>query len=278
MTEVNFGWLVRSIHAWGANFMVAAVLIHMFSTYFMKAYRKPRELMWLSGSIILFLILGFAFTGYLLPWDTTAYFATEIGTEIPKSIPLIGELVATLLRGGDEVGSEALRRMYAMHITILPILSLVLILFHITLQQVLGTSKPIGIPEKYPPIPFIPNYIYRDIISWTLILILLLGVAILRPAAYGDKVDEYASAPAGIKPEWYFLPLYQTLRIVPTTVFSLNGEMLVNIGLVIGSALWVAIPFLDRRANREEKNVLLQLLGIILLLYCGFSVLVATFT
>ncbi len=278
ITEVSFGWLVRSIHAWGADFMVAAVLMHMFSTYFMKAYRKPREFMWLSGSIILFLILGFAFTGYLLPWDTTAYFATQIGTEIPKSIPLVGELVVTLLRGGGEIGSEALRRMYMIHVTILPIVSLVLILFHVTLQQVLGTSKPIGIPEKYPAIPFLPNYIYRDIIVWTYILILLLGVAMIRPVAYGDKVDEYASAPVGIKPEWYFLPLYQTLRVVPTTVFSLNGEMLVNICLVIGSVVWVAIPFLDRRANREENNVVFQLLGIILVLYCAISVVVGKFT
>ncbi len=87
ITEVPYGNLVRSIHVWSAHFMIAAVVIHMFSVYFMKAYRKPREAMWLSGFVLLMLTLGFGFTGYLLPWDTTAFFATQIGTEIPRSIP-----------------------------------------------------------------------------------------------------------------------------------------------------------------------------------------------
>src|SRR5712692_156815 len=243
ITEVNFGWLIRSIHVWGANFMVVAVLIHMFSTYFMKAYRNPREFMWLTGSVILLLILGFAFTGYLLPWDTTAYFATQIGTEITKSIPIVGDLVVTLLRGGDEVGAEALKRMYTIHVTVLPITAIILILFHVILQQVLGTSKPIGIEERKPPFPFLPNYVYRDSIAWTGTLILLLGFAMIHPQELGERADPFASAPTGIRPEWYFLPLYQTLRIVPTRVLSLSGEMLVNVALIVGLTAWVAIPF-----------------------------------
>ena len=85
-SQVPYGWFVRSLHAWSANLMVATVLVHLFSTYFMRAYRRPRELMWVSGLTLLLVVLGFGFTGYLLPWDTTAYFATQIGTEIPRTI------------------------------------------------------------------------------------------------------------------------------------------------------------------------------------------------
>lgn len=278
INEVSFGWVVRSIHSWGANFMVAVVLIHMFSTYFMQAYRKPREVMWMSGVVIFFLVLGFVFTGYLLPWDTTSYFATLIGTEIPKSIPIIGNVVVSLLRGENEVGIEALKRMYIIHILILPIISLLLIVFHIILQQSLGVSTPIGFKENLPQIPFLPNFLYRDFLTWTFTLSILLGMALMLPTALGVKADPLASAPMGIRPEWYFLPLYQTIRMFPTTAATLTGEMLVSILLIAGMTAWLFVPFLDRQAAREQKSVQFTFLGVVILLYCLVTIALGYWT
>ncbi len=267
VNEVSYGWLVRSIHSWSANLMIGTLFIHMFSAFLMRAYRKPRELMWISGVLLLFLALGFGFTGYLLPWDTMAYFATLIGTEVPKTLPIVGTWGVGILKGSEEIGSETLTRMYSIHVIILPIFTLVLVSFHILLNQVLGSSVPIGTQVKNPPIRFFPNFLYRDIISWLIGLLALITLATLLPWGLGEKADPLASAPLGIKPEWYFLPLYQTLRLVPSTIFSINGELLVNILVGSASIIWVAIPFLDRKASQDLRSRFFTVLGVVLILY-----------
>ena len=103
MTRVQFGWLMRSIHSWAANLMILTAFAHMFSVVFLRAYRKPRELTWISGMLLLFLALGFGFSGYLLPWNTLAFFATKVGTEIAGQVPLVGHRMMVFLRGGEEV-------------------------------------------------------------------------------------------------------------------------------------------------------------------------------
>jgi cytochrome b6 len=103
MTQVRFGWLIRSVHGWCANLLIAVAFAHMFSTFFLKSYRKPRELTWLSGMFLLFLMLGFGFSGYLLPWNTLSYFATMVGTNIAGQLPLLGESLLRFLRGGENV-------------------------------------------------------------------------------------------------------------------------------------------------------------------------------
>jgi len=277
MTQVEFGWLVRSLHSWGASLMVAFVLLHMFTVYFTKAYRKPREAMWFSGVILLFFTLGFAFTGYLLPWDVTAYHATQIGTEIPRSIPVIGELSIQLLRGESEIGSEALKRMYVLHVVILPMAMIFVVCFHIILQQALGTSIPIGI-EAHGEIPFFPNFIYRDFFAWTIVTAILVVLSTMLPTQLGEKADPLASAPVGIKPEWYFLPLYQTLRIFPTNVLGLNGEMLVNSFVLFLAIIWLLIPLLDAKAKQDRISFVFVLIGVGLIAYCISMIIAAYFT
>ena len=105
-TQVQFGWLVRSIHSWSANLMILTAFAHMFSVLFLKAYRKPRELTWITGAVLLFLAMGFGFSGYLLPWNTLAFFATKVGTEIAGQVPIVGKHVVIFLRGGEEVGGD----------------------------------------------------------------------------------------------------------------------------------------------------------------------------
>ena len=245
MTTISFGWLIRSVHVWSSHLMIVSLLIHLVSTFFMRAYRKPREMMWIGGVLQLLVALGFCFTGYLLPWDTVAYFATQIGVEISKSVPLIGEFVIRLLRGGDYVDDNTLRRFFALHILILPLTILGLTLIHIILSQVKGTSTPQKTLAEKPAIPFFPNFLLRDIMAWTVACMLLIMLVLLIPAGLGPKAEPYASAPAGIKPEWYFLPLYQTLKIFPATLFGVNGETIVNIFVAIFVLAMLMIPIID---------------------------------
>lgn len=275
MHDVDYGWLIRSVHSWGSHCMVATVLVHMLSAFFMRAYRKPKELVWITGVMALGVVLGFSFTGYLLPWDTTAYFATLIGTEIPKTIPVIGELAVRLLRGGEEVGSDALRRMFTIHTIVLPLFSLVLIGGHVLLQQLHRPTVPMGVREESDGIPFLPNYLYRDFIAWAVSLFVLLAIATIIPASLAEKADPFASAPAGIRPEWYFLPLYQTLRMVPISLFGLNGEMLVNILVAFFGMFWMSIPFLDRESAPRISVKIIRTLSFLAVVYAAISLLLA---
>ena len=120
MTRVQFGWLVRSIHSWAANLMIFTAFCHMFSVLFLGAYRKPRELTWITGMLLLFLAMGFGFSGYLLPWNTLAFFATKVGTEITGQVPLIGHGLKVFLRGGEDVTGATLTRFFGFHVALLP--------------------------------------------------------------------------------------------------------------------------------------------------------------
>jgi cytochrome b6 len=271
INDVSYGWLVRSMHSWSANLMIASLFVHMFSAFLMKAYRKPRELMWVSGVLLMFLVLGFAFTGYLLPWDTVAYFATLVGTEVPKSLPVVGNWGVWLLKGGEEIGAETLSRMYSIHVIILPLTALLIVAFHILMNQTLGSSVPVGSSVKDPPIPFFPNFLYRDLIVWTIGLVVLLSIAVVLPWGLGEKADPLASAPEGIKPEWYFLPLYQTLKFVPARLFSLSGELIVNSFVGVASAAWFLVPFIDQ----GKQTRLFTIVGLFLIAYLAGTIIIA---
>ena len=270
VNTVPQGWLVRSIHAWSANLLIGTLFVHMFSAYLLKAYRSPRELVWVTGAGLLLIILGFGFTGYLLPWDTKAYFATLIGTEVPGSIPVIGAWGVSLLKGSSEIGEATLTRMYSLHIVVLPLSALILGSLHLFLNQYSGSSTPIGAKTAAPPIRFFPDFLYRDLLAWLAGLLAIILLATMLPWGIGEKADPMASAPLGIRPEWFFLPLYQTLRMVPARFLGLDGEMLVNGIVGIMGAFWIAIPFLDRRASRNERSPVFTVIGICLI---GFLLL-----
>jgi cytochrome b6 len=120
MTDVSFGWLIRSIHSWSANLMIGAALVHMFSVFLLKAYRSPREVTWLSGVVLLALSFAFGFSGYLLPWNQLAFFATKVGTDIMGVMPVVGPFMLRFLRGGDQITGGTLTRFYGFHVAILP--------------------------------------------------------------------------------------------------------------------------------------------------------------
>lgn len=278
IAQVPFGWLIRSLHSWSSNLLIAIVFVHLFSVFFLRAYRKPREILWFTGVILLFLMLGFGFTGYLLPWDTTAYFATKIGTEIPRTIPVIGELVVRILRGGEYIAEECLKRLFALHVVVLPLITMTFTLVHLILNQVHGSSIPIGTVTRQPGIPFYPNYVYRDMMSWLAGLAILVALALILPVQLGPKADPYASAPLGIKPEWYFLILFETLRFVPAQVFGVSGELLVNLGVMAAGAAVFFVPLLDKQSAMQRPSPVFTVVGIAALAYMVLTILLAYWT
>src|SRR3989441_4771887 len=142
MAEVRFGWLVRSIHSWSANLMIFTLFIHMASVYLTRAYRPPREMTWISGVSLLVVALGFGFSGYLLPWNKLAFFATQVGTQIVGSVPIVGSFLLKFLRGGENVTGATLTRFYAFHVAMLPALITALLVAHLLLVQLRGMSTP----------------------------------------------------------------------------------------------------------------------------------------
>ena len=263
--EVPFGWLIRQVHAWSANLMILMLFIHMFSTFFMKSYRKPRELMWVSGFILLALSLGFGFTGYLLPWNELAFFATQVGTEVPKVAPG-GAFMVEILRGGADVSPETLTRMFSLHVVLLPGLVLLVLTAHLTLVQILGTSAPIGYKEAglikgYDK--FFPTFLAKDGIGWMIGFALLIYMAVMFPWGIGVKADPLTPAPIGIKPEWYFWAQFQLLKD-----FKFEGGELVAIVLfTLGAVAWLLVPFFDRQASREQKSPIFTMFGLLVLAF-----------
>jgi quinol-cytochrome oxidoreductase complex cytochrome b subunit len=142
MEKVSFGSLVRGIHKWGATLMVIVVFLHMLRTFFMGSYKFPREGTWVVGVILFLLVMGFGFTGYLLPWDQKAYWATQVGVHIAGQTPVIGPYIVKALQGGDELGATTLSRFYAFHVLVLPTITFLLIGVHLFLVVWHGISDP----------------------------------------------------------------------------------------------------------------------------------------
>lgn len=274
MTQVKFGWLIRSIHSWSANLMIAIVFVHMFSVFFMKAYRRPRELTWITGMLLFFIVLAFGFSGYLLPWNTLAFFATKVGTDMAGFMPLIGGWIKVFLRGGNEVTGATLTRFFGFHVAVLPGIATLLLAIHLLLVQKLGMSVPPGVEKKIEAgeapertMPFFPNFLLRDIMGWYGALGVLGALAAIFPWELGTKANPFASAPAGIHPEWYFLFMYQTLKYLPSKIFFINSELLGLLGFGIAGAIWVIVPFLDYKNGFGRRTRFFTGLGIFALGY-----------
>jgi len=256
VSKVHFGWLVRDIHSWSANLMVLCVFIHMFSVFFMKSYRSPREMTWMSGMVLLALCLGFGFSGYLLPWNELSFFATKVGTDMAGSVPLVGEFIVHVIRGGPDVTGATLSRFFGIHVAVLPGIFTLVLAFHLFLLQRQGMSKPVDWdsfpPEKQRVMPFYPNFVLRELMFWMFALAVINFLAVFFPWELGIKADPFASAPAGIRPEWYFMFMFQSLKFLPPNVGVIEGELFGLMVFSLGGLLWFTLPLWDRWTGTDH--------------------------
>ena len=277
MTEIDFGWLIRSIHVWSANLLIGVLFLHVLTTYIMRAYRRPREITWFSGLFLLGLFLAFGFSGYLLPWNQLAFFATSVGTQILKTTPVIGHDLLLLARGGENVTGDSLARFYALHVVILPLTALGLIGLHLFLVQKHGMSIPesaarrCGGADRVKSMPFVPHFLLRDMVGWYIALGLLAALAALFPWELGVKLTNPFAAPAGIKPEWYFLFMFQALKLLPPHVLGIEGEALGSMFFGFCGLIVLLVPFLDYGASRGRPRRLLNALAVLAVV--GFIVM-----
>ncbi len=269
MTDVPLGWIIRSVHFWSASIMIAAVFVHLLSIWIIKSYRKPRELTWMSGCLLLVLTLAFGFTGYLLPWDDLSLAATKVGTDIPRSIPLAGGWVTKFLRGGEDITGDTLSRFFSFHVSVLPLLLLAVLGIHVFLIQRLGMSLPVGADEKAESrraLPFWPNFVYREMVVWLVLLGTMITVAVFLPPSLGKSADLMAPAPEGIRPEWYFLFLFQTLKIFPAKILFVSGDTVAVLLIALAALGFFFLPLIDNRPA-ERKGRIITLLAFVLIAY-----------
>lgn len=259
MTEIPLGWIIRSIHSWSASFMIAFVFIHLLSIWIAKSYRRPRELTWMTGVLLLVVSLFFGFTGYLLPWDDLSFSATKVGTDIPRAIPVVGAWVTKLLRGGEDVTGDTLTRFFGIHVCMLPVFIFILLAIHIYLVQKQGMSLPLELedkPEKRKEIPFWPNFVFREMIVWLLLVGILFTVAIFFPPSLHKAADVMAPAPEGIRPEWYFLFLFQTLKIFPAHILFVSGETLAVLLILFFGIFFFFLPLFDNKPAKTRGKMI----------------------
>jgi cytochrome b6 len=272
-SEVYFGWLIRNVHAWSSNLMILSTFFHLFSNWFTAGYRKPRELTWITGILMLFLAMGFGFSGYLLPWNKLSFFATKVGTEIAAVTPFIGDFLVKFLRGGEEVTGATLTRFFAIHVAILPGITIAILAVHLFLVQHQGMSKSIG-EGKVREMRFFPDFVYREVAVWAFCLLALAFLSVyfpfdsvFIPLDLQEKASAFDPTPIGIKPEWYFMFMFQALKYVPGSVLGMNGKVLAVLFFGVGAMVLVAVPIWDVWSNREQRHWLPKLVGILVVAF-----------
>ncbi len=236
--QVAFGGFIRGMHHWASSAFVVLIGVHLLRTFLTGAYKKPRHWIWVAGVGLLLLVLGMAFTGYLLPWDMKGYFATKVGIEVGGLVPLIGDAVMRILQGGAEMGIKTLNRFYIWHILWIPL-------------GIKGITPPKtrtdeqGEPDK----PFFPYQAMKDFIGMAVLTLLLIVLAVTAGAGVGAPADPNTTTFVP-RPEWYFFPLYQLLRIFEGSLEVIGGVVLPGL-LILGMIL---LPFFDKNPERDIRH------------------------
>ncbi|MAF09532.1 cytochrome bc complex cytochrome b subunit [Candidatus Poribacteria bacterium] len=241
--ELRFGWFIRSVHHWAANLMVLAVLLHILRVFFTRAYRKPRELNWMFGVAILITLFTFGFSGYSLVYEQLSYWATVVGANIAEATPIVGPYMARFLRGGADISSNTLTRMFVIHIGVLPTAVVGLLGLHLLQIRLHGVAIPDGEHEadRGKTFPFFPNHLMTELVLGLALTILLTVLALIAPASLGDPANPNVT-PEHIKPEWYFFPMFRWLKLTSFEVGVLGAMAFVGVFL-----FW---PFIDRLLER----------------------------
>ena len=251
MRDVNFGWLLRYVHANGATMFFIVTYIHIFRGLYYGSYKKPRELLWMIGVVILLLMMATAFMGYVLPWGQMSYWGATVITNLFSAIPLVGESVVQWLWGGFSVDNPTLNRFFSLHY-LLPFVLTGVVFLHVAALHVTGSNNPLGIDVKGPQdtLPFHPYYTAKDSIGVCVFLLIFAFIVFFAPNFFMAP-DNYIPAnplatPADIVPEWYFLPFYAILRSV--------SNKLLGVCMMFGAiAVLFVLPWLDTSPVRSCK-------------------------
>ncbi|OYW92524.1 MAG: cytochrome b [Caulobacterales bacterium 32-67-6] len=274
MRDVNYGWLVRYMHANGASMFFIAVYIHMFRGLYYGSYKAPREVLWILGCIIYLLMMATAFMGYVLPWGQMSFHGAVVITNLFGALPIVGEAITTWLWGGFAVDNATLNRFFSLHF-LLPFMIAGVVGLHIWALHVPGNNNPTGVnvQSKADTVPFHPYYTVKDGFAIVLFLILFATFLFYNPNALGHA-DNYIPAnplvtPAHIVPEWYFLPFYAILRAVPDKL----GGVILMFGAI---AVLFVLPWLDTSKVRSMRYrptgklyFMIFVLACLVLGYCG---------
>ncbi|MBF0308193.1 MAG: cytochrome b/b6 [Magnetococcales bacterium] len=255
MRDVNWGWLLRYMHANGATFFFIAVYIHILRGLYYGSYRAPREILWWFGVIIFFLLMGTAFMGYVLPWGQMSYWGAAVITNLVSAVPVIGEDLVIWVWGGFSVGDPTLNRFFSLHF-LLPFVIFGLVFVHLWALHAVHSNNPDGIDlEHKDTIPFHPYFTIKDLYGVGVFLIFFCAFVFYFPNAFLEP-DNYIMAnpmqtPAHIVPEWYFLPFYAILRSID---FLGSYSKLVGVlAMVAAIAILFVLPFLDRSPVRSFR-------------------------
>lgn len=239
--EVRFGWLIRSLHRWGADVLILLASLHLLRVYFARSYRGARQLNWMVGVVLLLLLLALAFTGILLPWDQYAYWYTDAARSTISGVPILGNLILGVFWGGWEIGEEVLLRFYALHVGVLPSMVIACLTVHLALVWYLGTSKTeqvlstAGANVK----PYFPDFFVDLLITAFLVTGLLFSLAIVAPPLFSAEADPLTPL-TGLASPWYIAPAQRLLGALP------GGSVAVTI--VVFLVLFFLVPVIDRSA------------------------------
>ncbi|GIW54157.1 MAG: cytochrome b [Nitrospiraceae bacterium] len=249
-TQVTFGAFVRGLHHWAASGMVVAIGLHMLQVFLYGAYKPPRELMWMVGVVLFLLVMAFAFTGYLLPWDQTAYWATQVGINMVGTVPLVGDFLVRVLRGGETLGALTLSRFFAVHVLFLPALTVACIALHLFILRRVGPAGPWS--EDRAALgseTFYPRQVYMDAVVILGVFLVIATLALTVPFPLTDKANPSDTSFVPV-PEWYFLFYYELLKYVHGPLEPVATWILPAL-FVLVLLFW---PFIDRNPARHPSS------------------------
>ena len=249
MRDVNNGWLMRYLHANGASMFFIVVYIHMFRGLYFNSYTAPRHWLWISGVVILLIMILTAFMGYVLPWGQMSFWAATVITNLASAVPIVGKMIVQWLWGGFSVDNATLNRFFSFHY-LMPFIIAALALLHLVLLHTNGSNNPLGIEAKTNTVPFYPYFYVKDLFGFFIMFASLLFLVCFFPNLLGHT-DNYIPAnpmvtPAHIVPEWYFLPFYAILRSIPD---KLGGVVCMVAAIVVVGLLPFLVPTLNIRSS-----------------------------
>ncbi len=271
--EATFGKFIRGMHYWGASFMMVIVALHMLRVFVFGSYKKPREIVWLLGVCLIGIVFGFAFTGYLLPWDQKAYWATVVGTNVAGTVPVVGGSLLKIIRGGTEIGNLTLSRFFAIHTYILPWSLALAAGLHVLMMELArpGGSWNITMHTPDRSEPLFPYQIYKDTLFILAVFVAIAALAVAVPAGLEPQADPTDSS-YNPRPEWYFFFMFQLLRFFEGP-FEVIGTVVLP---TVGALVLVLLPFLDRNPERsplKRKDLMtvaaVAVAGVIVLTFMG---------